>query len=394
MSHDNHLPLVSVVMPVFDGLPHLAATLAAVDDQRNVRLQRIAVDDGSSDGSRRLLERTGRWLVRATDRVGPNVARATGLREVDGEYVVLLDQDDIWHPTHLDTSIAALRTHPEAGAVVASRQVFRNAADLRLGGVFHGPHRFDPWAVFPVNVIDTPSMVVARRQALQRAGGWPVDRRLGADALAWWRLSADSPLAISRRRTVGVRRTEGTFSAAQRRSPASYARQLATTAADALTGVDPALRAAVGPGGMTIMRSIVDLVESAVDGGDVRAGLERFRAALAGRTDPVAVATIGHVGWLLDPCLKGFAPLSRDPAEALLTAAAGVDRFNRRVRQMVAAVAGPARLLGITSRHPLSRTAWSCLGNSLLFRAASASGRIADPLMLPFGDRPCVRGSR
>ena len=167
--------LVTVVMPVRDGGAWLAETVRAVAAQRGVRLQCIAVDDGSTDGSATLLRRHG-WTVLATDGVGPNIARARGLTVAAGDMIAFLDQDDVWHPDHLALGSRMLEAVPEAPAVVARRVAFRGRCPP-LGGRRLGPPTFDPWAVYPINVIDAPSMVLVRRGPLESAGGWPADRR-------------------------------------------------------------------------------------------------------------------------------------------------------------------------------------------------------------------------
>ncbi|MEI6637556.1 MAG: glycosyltransferase family A protein, partial [Planctomycetota bacterium] len=141
--------LVTVVMPVFDGLPWLEETIASVAAQRGVRMQRIAIDDGSTDGSADLLRRRG-WTVLSTNRAGPNVARARACTVAEGDVVAFLDQDDIWHPDHLALAVGTLGAIPAASAAVAPRIPFFGRHRPRLGGRRNGPPMFDPWAVYPV----------------------------------------------------------------------------------------------------------------------------------------------------------------------------------------------------------------------------------------------------
>ena len=63
-------PLVSVVMPVFNGRVFLPETFEAVDRQSYSNVERIAVDDGSTDGSVEAIQRHGGWTLRTLDRGG------------------------------------------------------------------------------------------------------------------------------------------------------------------------------------------------------------------------------------------------------------------------------------------------------------------------------------
>jgi glycosyltransferase involved in cell wall biosynthesis len=75
----------------------------------------IVVDDGSKDETPRILASFGSKIKVITQRNrGPSAARNVGIQAAGGEYVALLDADDLWYPPMLSTSLAALSAEPEA----------------------------------------------------------------------------------------------------------------------------------------------------------------------------------------------------------------------------------------------------------------------------------------
>jgi hypothetical protein len=380
--------LVTVVMPVFDGLPWLEETIAAVSSQRGVRMQRIAVDDGSIDGSADLLRRRG-WTVMSTNRAGPNVARARACAVAEGDVVAFLDQDDVWHPDHLALALGTLGAIPAARAAVAPRIPFFGRHRPRLGGRRNGPPTFDPWAVYPVSLIDTPSMAVVRRPALEAVGGWPADRPLGSDPLLWWRLSAGSPVAVMPRRTVGVRRSEHSLSAVSRSRPLDYLDHLRVAAMDALVHAPIGAREELAASGDRILVAVAGIVAAVIDGGAVAAAAQHLEAALSESSDAMVVATVGFCGWLMAPHLRRLRTAGVDPVATVIdTWPAAASRTRTAALRMVAAVAGPSRTTRLALRPPCSPQRIAVAAAAWAFACADWWGRVADPLDLRFDMRP------
>ena len=384
---ENGIP-VTVVMPVFNGVEWLDETIHSVEAQRGVQFERIAVDDGSTDGSAALLRSRG-WRVLSTNRVGPNVARARALEEAKGKLVAFLDQDDLWHPDHLALAVQSLSSNSPALAAVGKGRPFFNRSCPRLGGRHHGPLTFNPWAFYPITLIDTPSMVVIRRSALDAVGGWPADRPLGSDPLLWWRLSVYVPLAILPRRTVGIRRSEHSLSAVSRSRPLDYLRHLSHAATDALVDLPEGFGPGNASDGGHILTAVAAVVAAATDGVCLGLAAQKLETALGEASDGMVIATVGFCGWLLTPQLRRAPAGEIDPLAAIIdTWPAEAIRTRKAALHMVAAVAGPRRTSQIaaakfpdTSRLSTAAAAWA-------FAFAARCGHIADPLSLPSGLGP------
>ncbi len=119
-------PLVSVVIPVFNGAPFVAKAVASVRAQTVKDVEIIVVDDGSTDGTQAVLarlERTDGIVWFQQDHGGPARSRNRGIAAARGEFVALLDCDDVWLPGKLETQLAVLRDRPAVGVVHTDYEV-------------------------------------------------------------------------------------------------------------------------------------------------------------------------------------------------------------------------------------------------------------------------------
>lgn len=110
---DARRPAVSVVIPLYNGSSYIAETLASVQRQTLADVEVIVVDDGSDDGGTRIVRDhpVGARLVEQSH-LGVAIARNRGLGLARGRWVAFLDQDDLWHPTHLQRAVTWLDARP------------------------------------------------------------------------------------------------------------------------------------------------------------------------------------------------------------------------------------------------------------------------------------------
>ncbi|MGH2371196.1 MAG: glycosyltransferase, partial [Chloroflexota bacterium] len=115
-------PLVSVVLIFLNAERFLAEAIQSVIAQTYPRWELLLVDDGSSDHSTAI---AGRYAGRDPDRIrylehpghrnlGMSASRALGLRHARGDYLALLDADDVWLPEKLVRQVAILEANPQA----------------------------------------------------------------------------------------------------------------------------------------------------------------------------------------------------------------------------------------------------------------------------------------
>ena len=102
-------PLVSVILPVFDGGRFLEAAIRSVYEQEACRIELIVIDDGSTDNSAEI----GRTVapdacIIRQENAGPAAARNRGLAAAGGDYISFIDSDDEWPRKKLDRQLRVL----------------------------------------------------------------------------------------------------------------------------------------------------------------------------------------------------------------------------------------------------------------------------------------------
>ncbi len=108
-------PKVSVVIPACNQARYLAESIQSVLAQTYDDYEIIVVDDGSTDGTRAVVESLGSGIRYVwQENQGLAGARNTGIREAHGKYVALLDSDDAWLPSFLASMMSLVTTNPEA----------------------------------------------------------------------------------------------------------------------------------------------------------------------------------------------------------------------------------------------------------------------------------------
>ena len=128
------MPKVSVIMPCFNVERYIGAAIQSVLGQTFTDFELIIVDDGATDGSEAVYMSFADpriRIVRQTNR-GLAGARNTGIRQARGQFIALLDSDDLWHPQKLEKHVAHLESGPRIG-VSYSQSVLIDENGLPLG---------------------------------------------------------------------------------------------------------------------------------------------------------------------------------------------------------------------------------------------------------------------
>lgn len=115
--------LVSVVVPAYQAEAFIGETLDSALAQDWPEVEVIVVDDGSIDGTATVAEERGVRVLHREHR-GPAAARNAGLAVARGEFVTILDSDDLWPIDRLSRQVAHLHEHPELGIVLGLTEIF------------------------------------------------------------------------------------------------------------------------------------------------------------------------------------------------------------------------------------------------------------------------------
>ncbi len=199
-------PLVSVVVPTHQRAALLPRLLTSVLGQDLPDLELVVVDDGSTDGTRQLLESCADPRVRVLSHPrarGVAHARNTGTAAARGRWVAWCDDDDVWAPMKLRLQVEALEATP--GALWSNGGSAYVDSDLRLSRVRRCP---DPATVatdlLRINAVTGGgSGVMADRDLVLALGGFDTRMSMYADWDLWARLAYAAPLAAVDHPLVG-----------------------------------------------------------------------------------------------------------------------------------------------------------------------------------------------
>lgn len=131
---------VSVVVPLYNHADYIEAAIASALAQGEVLHELVVIDDGSTDGSARVMERLARRDTRIRFRSQANQGAAAtinaGVRACGAEFVAILNSDDAWLPGRLDALALALEADPGA-AIAASGIAFMDGGGAAVANAWH-----------------------------------------------------------------------------------------------------------------------------------------------------------------------------------------------------------------------------------------------------------------
>ena len=180
------MPLVSVVMPVFNGERFIGEAIESILSQTFTDFELIIVDDGSEDRSEEIVqafqERDGRiQFFQLETNMGPATARNCGISASRGEYVTFMDCDDVSLLNRLEKQAGFLDSNPEIGAVgICVQMVNRDLSTLIAEVNLPQRHCLITLDMF-VGVGFVYATIMVRREFLISVGGYEPGRRAGED---------------------------------------------------------------------------------------------------------------------------------------------------------------------------------------------------------------------
>jgi len=205
------VPAVSIVLPVFNRLDLLRATVDSVRAQTLQAWELVIADDGSDESPRSYLQQLGtdpriRVLSGAHSGV-PAAVRNAALAVARGRYVAFIDSDDLWLPDKLTRQLAAHGAHPQARWSYCDYLLVDGAGAVvpaaRTLGCPQG------WILEPLldSAVDiwTPAVMV-ERALLERLGGFNAELLVFEDYDLWLRLATQSEAIFVAERLIAVRR--------------------------------------------------------------------------------------------------------------------------------------------------------------------------------------------
>jgi hypothetical protein len=185
-------PLVSVILPVYNGGIYLHAAISCILDQAYQKIEIIIIDDGSSDDSEYTIRSFNDPRIKFIKQANQGLAATLnrGIALARGKYIARQDQDDLSNPDRISLQVAYMEDHPDCVLLGSWAQIME--VD-RLVERFHR-HPVDEFMLRYQLLFNNPfvhSSVLLRRSALLEVGGYTTDpeRQPPEDYELWSRLS-------------------------------------------------------------------------------------------------------------------------------------------------------------------------------------------------------------
>ena len=211
---------ISVVIPLYNKEAEVGRAVLSVVDQSLAPCEIIVVDDGSTDGSRAVVQRIIKEHPEACIRLivqenaGVSAARNRGIREAQGDFVALLDADDAWFTGYIAEVCRLMEYYPDADAYSTAFNIVSGescvAAPVPTSEGYIDVASEALCGRYPI----IPSTATLRRSMLLEVGGFPEGMRIGEDQWLWVRmLQRGARFCFSPMRLVRYSRTASNRSA-------------------------------------------------------------------------------------------------------------------------------------------------------------------------------------
>jgi glycosyltransferase involved in cell wall biosynthesis/GT2 family glycosyltransferase len=182
-------PLVSIVTPYFNTGLVFNETVDSVLAQTLTDWEWIIVDDGSQDAAAvefldeivLKIKKSGFSvkMIRLPKNQGPSAARNAGVKSAAGEFIMLLDSDDLIETTCLEKMFWSLASRPELS--------FVDAWSVGFGAqTYHWKRGFCEGRLFLKENLTTSVMTMIRKEVYARVGGFDENRRAGLEDWDFW----------------------------------------------------------------------------------------------------------------------------------------------------------------------------------------------------------------
>jgi glycosyltransferase involved in cell wall biosynthesis len=216
---DKATPLVSVIIPTYNSAGFIAQAVQGVLAQTYRCYEVIVIDDGSTDETQEVLRQFGGQIrYHRQENRGVSAARNEGIKIAQGEYVCLLDADDIWAPDKLKVQVDFMTAHRTLGLAFADAEECEERKVLMPSILATSTFYSDIVSQIPLrdafgkllmaNFIPTSSVMI-KRDCFSKTGLFDEDLQVAEDRDMWLRVAADFemgclPMKVATKRSHGA----------------------------------------------------------------------------------------------------------------------------------------------------------------------------------------------
>ena len=187
-------PLVSVIIPVFNGDQFIGETIDSVIGQSYRDLEVLVIDDGSDSKLKEIIQpycdKDRRIRYYYQDHQGVSKARNYGIRLSQGSYLAFLDADDVWMEDNLWLKVPKLEG--KSFGMVHSDALLMDKNSQPVHGILRGREGWllDDLLIWKTGQVPGPSSVLVKKEVIDRVGMFDENLSTAADRDFFIRVSA------------------------------------------------------------------------------------------------------------------------------------------------------------------------------------------------------------
>lgn len=190
----NDNPLVSIVVPAYNAERHIKDAVDSAIGQTYKNIEIMVVDDGSTDGTKKELEsyiKNNKIIYLYQKNKGLSGARNAGINQARGEYIALLDADDMFRPAKIEKQLFFLKNNSDCDFCYTDVEFFRDGIPnkiLKSHFKYYSGNVFEH--LLKANFIN-PSTLFFRKQIFDKFGMFDESFKRAEDLEYYLRVSLD-----------------------------------------------------------------------------------------------------------------------------------------------------------------------------------------------------------
>ena len=189
-------PLVSVIIPTYNKSQYLREAIKSVLNQTYKNIEVIVVDDGSTDNTKEIVEsfNDSRIIYIFQENKGPAIARNTGIKKAQGEYIAFLDSDDLWLKEKLEKQVDFMEKNSEIGLLGTGCYEVTDKGKIIGKKIFPIKNKILQKDLIKYNSF-IQSSVMIRKEVFDKVGLYDKSFRESEDYELWLRIAENYKIA-------------------------------------------------------------------------------------------------------------------------------------------------------------------------------------------------------
>jgi glycosyltransferase involved in cell wall biosynthesis len=198
---------ITILMPAYNAAPYIGEAIASVLTEQSPDFELLIIDDGSTDNTIDIINKTGDKRIRVIQQQHKGVAAAlnNGLQEATGEYIARFDADDICLPGRLETQLQFLKANNDYVICGGEAEYIDEKGEHLFNFTCPANTHEEIISVLYQHCPFIHSSVMYRKDSILKAGGYSSDAHNFEDHLLWTRLVDHGKMINIRQQLIKVR---------------------------------------------------------------------------------------------------------------------------------------------------------------------------------------------